>query len=343
MTEVNIAEQCTNSWEGVPSMEWRSKAANVLESVFIGRPDAFALQKRDGKYSTIRQPITRVTLERHILGVITCGTYVLNAEQQTRYGIYDFDDLSQTTRETIIWLCKWYEHWDLQVAVEFSGRKGFHAWLVLKNYVSANKLLLLMEAALNAFELETGIKPQVEVFPKQAIASDLGSLIKVPWGIHQVSGKRSLFLDSDFKPLTDLGLSLIIDLKSINEAFIDEVLAEQPQRNISPSSAYPDGKYREDIVKKFTEKLSVGRRRPTLVSIAGYLKAHGIPEEAAVALLLPWAEKQFVEPLPPAEIEKHVRGIFQRYGAVMPPKPEPASRSLATIYPSKQKKRRRER
>ena len=62
------------------------------------------------------------------------------------------------------------------------------------------------------------------------------------------------------------------------------------------------------------QSLPVGERRPTLVKLAGYLRYRGIPEEVAVALLLPWAEKRFREPLPPEELERHIRGIYRRYG-----------------------------
>ena len=63
-----------------------------------------------------------------------------------------------------------------------------------------------------------------------------------------------------------------------------------------------------------TTPLTVGGRRPALVRLAGYLRYRGIPEEVAVVLLLPWARKAFMDPLPMEEIERHVRGIYQRYG-----------------------------
>jgi hypothetical protein len=51
-----------------------------------------------------------------------------------------------------------------------------------------------------------------------------------------------------------------------------------------------------------------------LIRLAGYLSSRGIPEGVAVALLLPWAEKNFTESLSPQEIERHIRGIYKRYG-----------------------------
>ena len=53
-----------------------------------------------------------------------------------------------------------------------------------------------------------------------------------------------------------------------------------------------------------------------MVSLAGHLRSRGIREEIAVELLIPWARQHFSPPLPDNEVEKHVRGIYQRYGVV---------------------------
>lgn len=70
----------------------------------------------------------------------------------------------------------------------------------------------------------------------------------------------------------------------------------------------------EEIAGMLSQPLAVGERRPTLIKLAGYLRYRGIPEEVAVALLLPWAEKWFMEYLPLREIEQHISGIYRRYG-----------------------------
>jgi hypothetical protein len=57
-----------------------------------------------------------------------------------------------------------------------------------------------------------------------------------------------------------------------------------------------------------------GTRRPTLVSLAGHLRVRGVDEDVVVELLLPWAREHFSPQLPDGEIEKHVRGIYRRYG-----------------------------
>jgi hypothetical protein len=70
----------------------------------------------------------------------------------------------------------------------------------------------------------------------------------------------------------------------------------------------------EEVAGILSRPLAVGQRRPTLAKLVGYLRYRGIPEEVAIGLLMPWAEKQFTEPLSPEEVEHHIRGIYGRYG-----------------------------
>jgi hypothetical protein len=51
-----------------------------------------------------------------------------------------------------------------------------------------------------------------------------------------------------------------------------------------------------------------------LVTLAGYLRYRGVVEDVAVGLLICWAREHFVPVLPDHEIERHVRGIYKRYG-----------------------------
>ena len=198
--------------------------------------------------------------------------------------------------------------------IEFSGRKGFHAWLIFKRLVAAFKVINLMKLALRELETETGMSPKVEVFPKQVVIKDLGNLIKLPWGVHQVSGKRSYFVDDNFSRLPDAGVELIRRLLAIDDATIDSILNEFPSSKTVRDGKVRTGHTSTEIVSMLSHRLNVGERRPTLVSLAGYLKFRQVPEDAAVALLLPWAEKMFSAPLSTEEVEKHIRGIYGRYG-----------------------------
>ncbi len=299
--------------DDTPCSDRFTTAVHLLAECLAGRPDAYAIQKKNGEYLAIRQPLTHQLLKKHVLGSVTIGTYVLNSRSLARYGVYDFDDQTPHTLAAIIWLRRWFDHWGITLAVEFSGKKGFHVWIVLKARIPAFKIVHLLKVALNKFEDETGGQLAVEVFPKQTMLTDLGSLVKLPWGVHRVSGKRSFFLDDNFKPISDMGLELINDLPVITEEVIDGILNELPEFK-EDSNQMKCKHLQQDFTALLNNPVSVGQRRPTLVSLSGYLRTRGIPEDVAVALLQPWAEKQFVEPLPQDEIIKHIHGIYKRYG-----------------------------
>ncbi|MCX6827693.1 MAG: hypothetical protein NT002_00175 [candidate division Zixibacteria bacterium] len=78
---------------------------------------------------------------------------------------------------------------------EFSGKKGYHLWVFFdRPYPNRFARALSRAFAFNN-----------EVFPKQDfIASGkLGSPVKAPLGIHQLTGNRCLFLDKDLRPEKD--------------------------------------------------------------------------------------------------------------------------------------------
>jgi len=98
----------------------------------------------------------------------------------------------------------------------------------------------------------------------------------------------------------------------------------------------------EEIAQMLQQSLVVGERRPTLVKLAGYLRYRGVPQEVAVALLLPWAEKCFTQPLPPEQVERHIHGVYRRYGLGESKLDKVFnSQALATILPKHKGKRRR--
>ena len=157
---------------------------------------------------------------------------------------------------------------------------------------------------------KAGISLSPEVFPKQAIPKDLGNLIKLPWGIHRVTGNRTVFLADDFTPLPDWGHKQITELQIVTEGTIDSIIGSQPVERLPIKR-----KMKGDLQEILGRPLHPGERRPALIKLVGYLKYRRVPEEIATELLLPWTEMIFQPTLPQEEIIKHIHGIYQRYGA----------------------------
>jgi hypothetical protein len=153
-------------------------------SQFVGNPDAFAQQQKDGTYLPVRSPLTPVELDQHVAGQRTIGTYVLHYDK-ARFFVFDIDDQDLGAARQLSQVCA-----DLgyTAGIEFSGKKGYHVWVLLDQWYPAVDIQRL------AAHIASTVGFNGEVFPKQAVARDLGNLIKLPLGRHQVTGVMSRFL-----------------------------------------------------------------------------------------------------------------------------------------------------
>jgi len=311
----------------------------LLKHYFLGRADVFAQWNRDiSDWQCVRRDIPQYLIKSHIAGKITIATYPVNSLGNTPHLCFDLDNKSTEAYAILNWLQDWFKARDMLFLIEDTGGRGLHGWVLFLCYVPAVKAIALANLALNAYKSEVAKLPcPVEIFPKQSKPKNVGNAIRLPWGKHQ-SGNWSHFIASDNQHNDEGATQAILNGKKTTEFDLDGLL--QPLAKCPPEQLV--GHAPQEVADMLSRPLSVGERRPTLVKLAGYLRYRGIPEEVAIALLLPWAEKCFTEPLPPERVERHVRGIYHRYGLgegklgkVL------KSQVLATILPKHKGKRRR--
>ncbi len=197
---------------------------------FQGREDVFARQwvdKTQGTqgYMPVRRPINQQDIHDHLKGHKTYGIYLLRVDSTVMTAVIDMD-LNKSIRTTEIsnadkFNIKREKDYILsrlkEMSVkrtgcpplcEFSGGKGYHFWFFFDEPIAAalaRKIITPMVCALNRdcqhFNLE--------VFPKQdqLQGKGLGNLVKLPLGIHRVSGKPSYFIDGNGKdPWSNISL-----------------------------------------------------------------------------------------------------------------------------------------
>ncbi|NCC25379.1 MAG: DNA primase [Deltaproteobacteria bacterium] len=183
--------------------------------VFRGREDCFARQwanRNEGTagYVPVRRPMTSQDLRDHLQGRKTYGVYLMEGPGTVRLGVIDAD-LAKSLRTGKLDSAKRsavYRDRDfmlnrvpevaaeagLSCLTEFSGGKGFHFWFAFEAPVPAarvrhvlGRIATVVGRDLTAFNLE--------VFPKQDKVGEagLGNLVKLPMGLHRVSGKASEF------------------------------------------------------------------------------------------------------------------------------------------------------
>lgn len=195
----------------------RQEGISAYMALFSGREDCFARQWADkaaGKqgYVPVRRPMEPADVEEHLAGRKTYGIYLLDSLSRVRTGVVDADldkslrggrlkadENSRVKREAAYLLRRVKElslDRGLHPLAEVSGGKGFHFWFIFSEPVEASlarqgldALVRVLGGDLSAFQLE--------VFPKQDRLSGkgLGNLVKLPLGIHRLSGKPSFFLD----------------------------------------------------------------------------------------------------------------------------------------------------
>ena len=154
--------------------------AHGLSKTFIQRWDVYAEQREDGRYICIKESPTVNKMVEHLNGQVTLGAYLLDKENRARFVVIDADD---------------GENFDKLVDVQNEipsyledSRRGGHLWMFLEEQVPGEKAKLFGQGVLQRYGIEA------ESFPKQG-ASEYGSLIRVPFGIHRITGVRYPFYD----------------------------------------------------------------------------------------------------------------------------------------------------
>ena len=210
---------------GLPDLAPTDADLVTFASTFSGREGVHARQWASpagtAGYSPVKEPFTPAVARGHLLGGYTVGIYPLRMDNTVHFLAFDLDvarfavtrqaagglgmaPLLRQTQDMARSLVEAAAVHGMSGHIEDSGWKGRHVWLLFEEPVpaaAARRLAaVLMQTARPAPPEVT-----VEVFPRQSrVAADgLGNLIKLPLGIHRVTGNRSLFLDIDGTPLPD--------------------------------------------------------------------------------------------------------------------------------------------
>jgi hypothetical protein len=194
----------------------------------VGRRDDHAIQQPGGRYVRTFRPLTLTILADHLAGRATVGTYVLSEKKECSFATFDADgvDGMQTLRDLRAELasqghCAYLER----------SRRGGHLWLFFSEPVSAERVRAWLWPLAAARDLE--------LFPKQSGGEGIGSLIRLPLGIHQRSGKRYPFVDADLRPVA-LTLTDMLDwLAKVERTTVPPLVPRQAVAGGEPASPVP--------------------------------------------------------------------------------------------------------
>lgn len=187
--------------------------------LFKTRDDCFAVQRRDGSYGPLNIEFDTKHVEEHVNGERTYGQYLVNPDDNTvAFAVIDndIDDDSDAPLENALKAAVLEKRRAInfglkenQVWLEFSGRRGYHTWFFFDPPVKAAVAKELLETIVGnehddrmRITIDGG---HLEVFPKQSgiAEGEYGNLVKTPWGFHQKTGNRMVFVDEDGTPFDD--------------------------------------------------------------------------------------------------------------------------------------------
>jgi hypothetical protein len=168
--------------------------ADELAKRFVQRWDLHAHQVADGRYICIHKPLKTEHLFAHLKGEITLGAYILSKKNLARFIVFDADDPMGFDR---------LAHLAVSIAKEQvpsyleESRRGSHLWIFFSKAIQSREARSFGKKLLRKHEVDN-----VELFPKQdKLVNGPGSLIRMPFGIHKLSGERYGFFNPDGSPL----------------------------------------------------------------------------------------------------------------------------------------------
>lgn len=195
-------------------------AVRLLE-YFVGREDAHAVHRlRQGKLRVLpcAGPLSAPLLLDHLAGKTTCALYPLCLDGSVRLLVVDIDTEPDapdgegarvTARDFALDFAHTAAAHGINAAIEDSGGKGYHAWIFFAEALTAEqarKLARLLLADTTAPRTHL----RVEVFPRHSEwpGPELGDCIKLPFGVHVGSGRRTLLLDEEGEAIPDIDSAL---------------------------------------------------------------------------------------------------------------------------------------
>ena len=216
-------------------------------------------------YRSVDESISIHQVEQHLMGEVCLGAYTLQEDSSVNWIAFDVDatdpEVAKELTLKIHEILRGVPH-----VVEFSGKKGYHIILFLKRKVAATQAKNLADALRSVVGAKRSGDPHVEVFPKQSMLTPenpLGSLMKVPLGVHPVSGQRSYFLDPD----GDWE-------KSVNplQALQSQTTLEELGKALALHEQAMDAKdLKEELIELLVPHWVSGQRHDLSLALAGYL------------------------------------------------------------------------
>jgi hypothetical protein len=231
-------------------------------------------------YSPVNGEVNVSLVERHLLGEIVLGAYNLTPDSRVTWMAFDVDSTDrEKARELTLKIHELLVN--VPHGIEFSGSKGYHVLVFLRNKVDADQVKNIGDTIREVVGGRRSGDPHIEVFPKQDKLTDsnpLGNLLKVPLGVHPVTGARSIFVDPaqgwENGPTVDPA-SILASKTTLQE--LGKALEEYERgEGVNPL---------DKIVRIMKPYWLPGQRHDLSLFLSGYLAQNGWDEVDAIEII----------------------------------------------------------
>ena len=282
-----------------------TQSISDFAQLFAGRTDVWGALHGEAVKETVKLHHYR----RHLDGLTSLGVYPLRQDGTIRWCAVDIDNHDPKLPSAVM-QCLNEIGLNRGVFCERSKGKGYHVIVFLSDWFVAARLRRIIVHVIKM----AGLPSVTEVFPKQDALSretPWGNYLNLPYfGGDNAEGKRMILYPHYLTPVP-----LVEWIQTVPTFPIDSI--PLVEANLPPVQEHEAGKGTRgpSVASLISKPQATGNRRPVLVRMAGYLRHRGVSEEVAVGLLLPWARYQFDPVLEDGEVERHIRGIYRRYGS----------------------------
>jgi hypothetical protein len=227
-------------------------------ATFISRRDLYPIQLPNGTYISVYKELTDSMVAAHLKGYITIGAYALDRSGWSKWVCFDADD--NVGWQGLLNMASGLTRRDLSPYLEPS-RRGGHLWL-FTDPIPGFQTRRFAKQLLSEYKLPLAKKgvSSIEIYPKQDKPKDgPGSCVRLPLGIHKLTGKRYHFIDLNGDPIAPTvrdQLAILSHPQRVPQSFIDDVLAQAPEHTpLSPSPSFETKKHETTGAHKVSERL----------------------------------------------------------------------------------------
>lgn len=180
--------------------------SNELFHKFVINNSVIGVQRDDGIYIATKTAVSPFIIKKMLDSNAALGTYQqLTNLDLLRWICFDFDckkdadgNIAELKEKYIIPFAKTLDSLKIDYIIEFSGRRGFHIWVLFNRVISKNMGYYIQDRLLDGIKANLAADPKyaLDRFPKALSGkkkNKYGSMVKIPLSRHQ-KGTYSYFV-----------------------------------------------------------------------------------------------------------------------------------------------------